>query len=294
LVREPRTSIATGITGWRPALALLLASIATVVTPERTHAQNFPTSVVQIGAWTLVATAVDRTFQACVVRRIQHDGFALNVGLNVDGTQFLAIAATHWTLVARRTYPTSLKIGPRAFDVTGTATDTRVLMLQPPADFFAALKSGQQLNVTVNQQYFPVDLDGVEKAVARLPGCVKEYTGSTLPAPPPPPERSARQQSAPPKPAPVDLSMLIVKVKPADPVYPVEARRAKQQGKVLMRIQFGTTGIPEVITVDQSSGYSALDNSAIDSVKAMRIEPYIVDGKPTPTAVLVPIRFLLN
>jgi hypothetical protein len=127
--------------GWRLCLALLLASTTTVALSERAHAQNFPTSVVQIGAWTLFTTAVDRTFQACLVRRIQHDGFAVNIGLNLDGTQFLAIAATHWTLVARRAYPTSLKLGSRSFDATGTATDTRVLMLHPPVDFFAALKS---------------------------------------------------------------------------------------------------------------------------------------------------------
>jgi protein TonB len=145
----------------------------------------------------------------------------------------------------------------------------------------------------VNQQYFPVDMDGIEKAAARLPGCVKEYTGSVLPAPSPP-ERSTRQHPAPPNPGAVDLSMLIVKVKPADPVYPVEARRAQQQGKVLIKVQFGTTGIPELIIVDQSSGYSTLDSAAIDSVKAMRIEPYIIDGKPSPIMVQVPLRFILK
>lgn len=292
LARESTSGMAR-MPKWRLGLALMLAGATTLSIPERAHAQNFPTSVVQIGAWTIVATAVDRTFQACMVRRVQHDGFTLNVGLNVDGTQFLAVAATHWTLAARRTYPVSLKIGSRTFAVTGTATDTRVLLLQPPADFFAALQSGQQLNVSANQYYFPVDLDGVEKAAARLPDCVREYTGSTLP-PPSPPQPSARQQSTPTKPAAVDLSALIVRVKPGQPVYPEAARRAGQQGKILMKVQFGTTGIPEMITVDQSSGYSTLDSAAIDSVKAMRIDPYVVDGKASPVTVAIPLQFILQ
>lgn len=278
---------------WRPGLALLLAVATTTVTPGRAQAQNFPASVVQIGAWTLVATAVDRKFQACTIRRVQHDGFIINVGLNFDGTQFLAIGSPQWTLVRSRTYPTSLRIGSRTFDVMGMATDARVLMLEPPVDFFVALKSGQQINVTANQHYFPVDLDGIEKAAARLPGCVGEYAGSTLPAPSP--QTPATRQTTPSgKQEGANKPAVIVRVKAATPEYPLEARRAGREGRAVVKVRFGTSGIPELLIVEKSTGSAALDSAAVDAVKVMRIEPYIVDSKPTPVDVLVPIVFLLS
>lgn len=57
------------------------------------------------------------------------------------------------------------------------------------------------------------------------------------------------------------------------PVYPEEAKRAGQQGTVILTIQILQNGLPGRISVQQSCGYSGLDAAAVAAVRQWRFSP---------------------
>jgi protein TonB len=83
------------------------------------------------------------------------------------------------------------------------------------------------------------------------------------------------------------------KVNP-EPPYPVVARRRQQEGVVLLSVRVDAAGRPEAVTVQSSSGFSALDAAAVAAVKNREFEPGRLGGEPVPSQVEVPIRFELD
>lgn len=271
---------------------LLVAAVA-LTTPA--GAQNFPESATQIGSWTLVATAVSRTFQNCTMRRVENDGFAIYLGLSPGGVHFFAASAPRWGLQARQTYPTSLMAGARQFTFTGVARTADALTVDAGPDFFAALQSGQQIGITANQRHFTMVLADFDAAMARLKACTKEYAGRTLQGvsgPPIPRPQSTPSTSGTSFPEATGGPPVVLKVTPK-PVYPESSRMAGEEGTVRLKVTFRTDGAPQFISVEQSSGHPALDKAATDAAKEARIEPYLNDGKPSPFILVIPIRFAL-
>jgi protein TonB len=79
------------------------------------------------------------------------------------------------------------------------------------------------------------------------------------------------------------------------PKYPARARRREQQGTVILRVQVGADGSVMRVEVAESSGYTALDDAALQSVRARwRFVPARRGGVPFESWVLVPIRFALT
>jgi protein TonB len=78
------------------------------------------------------------------------------------------------------------------------------------------------------------------------------------------------------------------------PAYPLEARRRRQQGTVLLAVQVDATGRPESVAVATSSGFAALDAAAVAAVKGWEFEPARRDGEAVDSRVEVPIRFELR
>jgi len=79
------------------------------------------------------------------------------------------------------------------------------------------------------------------------------------------------------------------------PRYPTEARRHAQQGTVVLRVEVGVDGSVARIEVAQSSGFDALDDSAIDTVRSRwRFVPARRDGIAVASWCEVPIRFALT
>ena len=81
---------------------------------------------------------------------------------------------------------------------------------------------------------------------------------------------------------------------PPNPVYPGTARRAGQQGTVMVRVLVDIAGRPAQVSVQGSSGHTALDESAVSAVRAAKFRPYADGGLVQPVWVLVPIRFVLQ
>ncbi len=79
------------------------------------------------------------------------------------------------------------------------------------------------------------------------------------------------------------------------PAYPEEARRAGQQGTVLLRVLVGTDGSPWKVEIARSCGFTILDRAAADAVRERwRFRPASAGTGAVQSWVLVPIRFRLN
>jgi TonB family protein len=87
----------------------------------------------------------------------------------------------------------------------------------------------------------------------------------------------------------VTQPVLLTKI---DPDYSEEARKAKLQGTVLLRIEVDTHGQPQNITVGKSLGLG-LDDRAIDAVKRWKFTPGKVNGKPVAVVAYVEVNFRL-
>ena len=89
-----------------------------------------------------------------------------------------------------------------------------------------------------------------------------------------------------------DIGTQMVSGKP--PRYPIESRRTREQGTVVLQLILGVDGTVETIMVSQSSGFSRLDNAARDAVKHWRWKPTLRDGQPMRVRGLVEIPFVLR
>lgn len=78
------------------------------------------------------------------------------------------------------------------------------------------------------------------------------------------------------------------------PAYPASARRRAQQGTVTVRVLVGADGTVARAEVAESSGFDALDDAALETVRSRwRFAPARRGGHPVESWVLVPIRFAL-
>jgi protein TonB len=87
----------------------------------------------------------------------------------------------------------------------------------------------------------------------------------------------------------VSQPVLIYKI---EPEYSDEARKAKLQGDVFLRIEVDARGAAQNIVVSHGLGLG-LDERAIDAVRRWRFRPGYSNGKPVPTAALIQVTFRL-
>lgn len=117
-----------------------------------------------------------------------------------------------------------------------------------------------------------------------------------LPQPVTLPAAAPATRTAPPAPPSIvegaDLSARMVAGKP--PRYPVESRRKKEQGTVLLSLTLGVDGAVAAISVARSSGFERLDNAALDAVRKWRWEPMLRGGQPVMVKGVVEIPFVLK
>jgi protein TonB len=78
------------------------------------------------------------------------------------------------------------------------------------------------------------------------------------------------------------------------PDYPLEARRAGQEGVVILTVQVTARGRVANVQVSRSSGFPLLDTAALQAVRRWTFEPARILGVPTDTRVEVPVRFRLK
>lgn len=114
---------------------------------------------------------------------------------------------------------------------------------------------------------------------------------------PPPPQAVivAPKAQAAPATGPVsagDLSSTMLSFKA--PSYPVESRRKKEQGIVVLNLLLGADGAVSEIAVQKSSGFDRLDQAALAAVKRWRWSPTLRGGLPMMVRGIVEIPFILR
>lgn len=78
-----------------------------------------------------------------------------------------------------------------------------------------------------------------------------------------------------------------------DPPYSDEARSAKYQAWVFLRLVVDPKGLPQQIRVQQSAGMG-LDEKAIETAKLWRFAPATKNGQPVPLQIWVEMSFQLH
>lgn len=77
--------------------------------------------------------------------------------------------------------------------------------------------------------------------------------------------------------------------------YPAQALHSRLQGQVILKVLVDENGVPQEVSVEQSSGYTLLDRSAREQVlKAWKFEPAMVNGRAVRAWARVPVTFNLN
>jgi TonB family protein len=75
------------------------------------------------------------------------------------------------------------------------------------------------------------------------------------------------------------------------PVYPVDAKKARIQGKVVLNAIIGKDGTVENLTV--VSGPNELQQSAQDAVRQWTYKPFLVDGDPVEVKTTINVIYRL-
>lgn len=78
------------------------------------------------------------------------------------------------------------------------------------------------------------------------------------------------------------------------PPYPHLSRRLGEEGRVLVRVLVDREGRPRTVALDASSGYSRLDNAAMQTVRRWRFIPAKHGERPVSEWVVVPVMFSLR
>ncbi|MDB5712703.1 MAG: hypothetical protein JWO15_100 [Sphingomonadales bacterium] len=89
-----------------------------------------------------------------------------------------------------------------------------------------------------------------------------------------------------------DLSAKMISATP--PTYPLDARRSKEQGVVVLSVILSPDGRVSDISVSSSSGHESLDRAALRAVRHWRWSPTIRNGNAMMVRGLVTIPFVLR
>ena len=78
------------------------------------------------------------------------------------------------------------------------------------------------------------------------------------------------------------------------PAYPVESRRRREEGLVILAVQVSREGFPSRIQIVQSSNFLLLDEAAVRAVNQWRFTPARIGQRAVVSQIEVPIHFKLT
>ncbi len=83
-------------------------------------------------------------------------------------------------------------------------------------------------------------------------------------------------------------------LKNPEPDYPELARRRHQEGLVLLAVKVTAGGRAERVEIKKSSGFSLLDNAAVEAVRDWEFQPARIGSLTFESEIEVPVRFELR
>lgn len=78
------------------------------------------------------------------------------------------------------------------------------------------------------------------------------------------------------------------------PAYPRTARKQGVEGRVVLSVIVTSTGLPEHVSVYESSGAEILDDAALSAIATWTFVPAKIRNKPVDSKLMIPIRFQLE
>lgn len=81
---------------------------------------------------------------------------------------------------------------------------------------------------------------------------------------------------------------------PLSPRYPPQAKMARAQGLVELRVLVDEQGMPREVQIQRSSGHEQLDRAAREALMKCRFRPYRQNGVARSVRAIVPINFSLT
>jgi len=141
--------------------------------------------------------------------------------------------------------------------------------------------------------------------VAGVPDQAPDTWAIAAPPPEPPAPAAAPLDAAPLTAAPVPTAPPVtVEVVPPRfdaaylrnpaPAYPAASRRRGEQGRVVLRVLVSANGEARTVEVRTSSGFEALDRTAVETVRQWRFVPARLGATPVDAWVVVPLAFSLT
>lgn len=110
----------------------------------------------------------------------------------------------------------------------------------------------------------------------------------------PPPARPAPPVAATPS-GPVTVGNLDERLlEGSPPRYPMESRRKREEGTVVLRLLIDSEGRVADISVAESSGFTRLDQAALQAIRKWRWQPTIRNGQPVEVRGLYSMPFKLS
>ncbi|MGE8636224.1 MAG: energy transducer TonB [Achromobacter piechaudii] len=107
-------------------------------------------------------------------------------------------------------------------------------------------------------------------------------------------QASQSPQQGPPPDQPVLVSSIEFQGARPMPTYPMASRRMREEGRVLVLVEINTQGLVERATIDTSSGFSRLDESALAAARKAKFKPYTRNGVAYPAKAKIPFDFVMR
>ena len=125
----------------------------------------------------------------------------------------------------------------------------------------------------------------VERPAITAPAVIEPVVMPVSPAPPAPPAARGPENMG-------DISARMISAKP--PKFPIESRRAHEEGVVVLSVLLSTDGRVADISIASSSGSRRLDRAALEAVREWRWSPLMRDGNAVMVRGVVTIPFILK
>lgn len=165
-----------------------------------------------------------------------------------------------------------------------------LLPLDPPPPEPVALPKQKMVQQVPKPQQVVIPPPLVEMPAA--PAMIRSIS---KPEPEPPaPVKAEDANPAPPRASEtlVNLNTRLLSAEP--PRYPIESRRRRETGTVVLMVVVNEEGRVSAISVATGSGVDRLDKAALSAVRRWRWSPMVIDGRPAQVCGLVRIPFELK
>lgn len=193
-----------------------------------------------------------------------------------------SLPAQHWINVLQAPPPPPAAVPPRnvaTTTVTRVSSNTEALTVPREIPIHAATihdQTGANSDKVGPVGVFAVGLqDGISTSVLDI----------MKPAAPPPPKPAVQKFRVS---SGVAEGLLVHQVKPQ---YPVPARTARIEGRVVLQAMIGKDGAVENLRV--VSGHPLLVGAAIDAVKQWHYRPYYLNAEPVDVETQIVVNFVL-